>query len=202
MRGHIAVIILLLSLTSFSLAIMPSFCTVSATLHIYTDNAYTSLAPTDKHGYYNVTDGETVYIQIASITEFSSGDHVIVKVCWSSNDVSHIKTYTNVLVHSLSSGQGVGTTGVGDNEYPIAWIVGDFDDGYYQIPYCQTLTIHYKANSNTGPEYVAGGTIMQVGHLHVIPGNPVGSIIPIAIMFMCLFIFYFNKRKGFHRYGC
>lgn len=168
---------------------------VSSTLYVYTDSDYehpAHLAPTDQHGFYEVYPGLWVYIQIAGITEFGSGDLVQVKISYS----TYVKTWNNVEVHTLTSGAGQGTLGVGDASAPLEWQVGWFDEGVYiQIPYCETLTVHYKDASGSGPEYVTGGVMTQVGHLHSIPETPWGAIGTLTALFAGVFAFTLVKKR-------
>jgi len=168
---------------------------VSSTLYIYTDDDYehpADLAPTDEHGFFEAVLNQLVYIQIAGITEFESGDLVQVKISYN----GYVKTWTNVEVHILTTGGGQGTLGVGDASAPLGWQVGWFDGGVFvEIPYCETLTVHYKDATGTGPEYVAGGTIKSVGHLHVIPENPLGTIGPLMASLVGIIAFALVKKR-------
>jgi len=162
-------------------------------LYVYTDAGYTTLAPMEPHpggnGGYLVGPGQTIYIQIAGITEFSIGASVLVKISYN----GYVKTWTKI-VKSLTSGQ-LGD-GVGDASDPIIWSVGEFDGGVYvDIPFCTTLTVHYKDISGTGPDYVASGIISTVGHIHVIPETPLGTIGPLLGLFAALGVVVLTKQR-------
>lgn len=148
-------------------------------LYVYLDADYTILAPQDDKGFYEVFPGQEVYIQIASITEFSLDETVIVKICFSC-------TYTTgpLVVKNLESGEGQDLPGVGDTNQKILWKVGQHDDGYIDIPPCTTITVHYKDASGTGPDYVTYDTTPPcvTAHLHAVPANPVGTIGVISLL--------------------
>lgn len=155
----------------------------TAQLYVYMDSDYTALVSQDDKGFWEVLPGQEVYIQIANITEFGLGEMVIVKIGFQ-------KTYITVplVVKNLTSGEGTGLLGVGDASQNIKWKVGQYNDpppgGYIDIPSCTTMTIHYKDASGTGPDYVTYDTTPPciTAHLHVIPGNPVGTLGAISIL--------------------
>jgi len=182
--------IMLLTIVSVGL------CAVSATLYVYTDADYdpTHLAPVEYpgSGAYQVFPSQIVYIQIASIAEFASGDLVQVKISYK----TYVKTWNNVEVHTLTSGDGQGTLGVGDASAPLMWQVGLFDgDVYCEIPFCETLTVHYKDASGTGTEYVAGGVLKKVGHLHSVPETQLGTIGPLMASLVGIIGFVLVKKR-------
>ncbi len=182
----VSVILVLLSLSISSVMAYIG----SGVLYVYTDSAYNVLAPTgDPQDAFKVLPSQIVYIQVAGINEFNVGDSVLVKICWD----SHVKTYT-MTVKTLGSGQ-TGAIGVGDSADPIVWTVGEFDDGTFDIPYCETITVHYKDVSGTGKEYIAAGLIRGVGHVHVIPEVPFGTIASLFGLFAALGVFTLAKTK-------
>ncbi len=90
---------------------------------------------------------------------------------------THTKWYKSLTVKTLASGEGAGTIGVGDADDPIEWLVGEFEDGTYDIPYCETLTVHYTYAKE--PEYLTTDPFdadpSMVAHLHsAIPEVPFG----------------------------
>lgn len=162
----------------------------NGTLYAYIDSTYTTLVETGQPpGAFMVSQGQAVYIQIAGITEFTEGTVILVKISWD----THVKTWTRT-VKTLDSGQ-TGSIGVGDSTNPIIWTVGEFDDGYFEIPPSNTLTVHYKDISGTGPEHVAAGTMMRTGHLHIIPETPLGTIGPLMILLTGLGVFILARKK-------
>lgn len=180
-----------LVLAAFAIIVPGAMGTIgSGVLYVYTDAGYNTLAPTGQPpGAFVVLPGQTVYIQIAGITEFNVGDSVLVKICWQ----THVKTLT-MTVEILTSGHP-GARGVGDAAHPIAWTVGEFDDGYFDIPYCETMTVHYKKSSGSSPDYVAQGLLASVGHMHAIPETPFGTITPLLVLFVALGVFVAVKQK-------
>jgi len=160
-------------------------------LYVYWDASYTSLVGQNQQGQYDVYPGVQVYIQIAGITEFGVGTEITVKICWS----GHVKTLVRT-IKTLTSGNGAGLAGVGDAADPIQWTVGDFNDGFYEIPYCETMTVHYK---NGRPDYIAqfmdANGRMTVAHLHSVPENPLGTLGTISAIFLGLWIFLIKKGK-------
>ncbi len=166
----------------------------TGTLYVYYDSGYTDPVNRNEHGQFEVLPGDTVYIQIAGITEFEEGDEIIVKICW-----DHTKTIP-ATVKNLTSGAGFNLTGVGDADSPIPWIVGNFDDGNYSIPYCETMTVHYTRKPGpdyltTPPEYDAKGQMSTVAHLHSVPENPVGTLGTLLVVLATLGVFMAKGRK-------
>ena len=165
-------------------------------LYIYWDSGYNNLVNQDEHGFYEVLPGATIYIQIAGISEFSTGDGIAVKIGFE----DHTKTFYPVTVKTLTSGNGTGQDGVGDAADPIEWTVGYFDDGYHDVPVCSTMTVHYKYKS---PDYLA--TVYDarrgmsvVAHLHAVPENPLGTLGAISALFIGLWLFLLGRGRAFN----
>lgn len=154
-------------------------------LYVYIDSDYTALAPQDNKGFYKVYPDQEVYIQIADITEFGLDEDVIVKIGLGVDGNSYTYTVGPLAVKTLESGEGQGLPGVGDENQQILWKVGQHDSGYIDIPPCNTITIHYKDASGTGPDYVTYDVTPPciTAHMHVIPGNPVGTVGAILLLF-------------------
>jgi len=154
-------------------------------LYVYIDSDYTALAPQDNKGFYKVYPDQEVYIQIANITEFSIDEDIIVKIGLGVDGNSYTYTVGPLVVKTLESGEGQGLPGVGDENQQILWKVGQHDGGYIDIPPCNTITVHYKDASGTGPDYVTYDVTPPciTAHMHVIPGNPVGTVGAILLLF-------------------
>jgi hypothetical protein len=193
--GRLKRFALVISLVSLVLLVLSTFvCGAMGAigegiLYVYTDAGYTTLAPTDSHGFYLVGPGQTVYIQIVGITEFSLGAGVLVKISYD----GYVRSWTKT-VKTLTSGQ-LGN-GVGDASDSIIWTVGEFDGGVYvEIPFCTTLTVHYKNSSGTGPDYVSSGIISTIGHIHVVPETSLGTIGSLLGLFAALGVFVLTKQR-------
>ncbi len=170
------------------------------TLYVYID-LYTTEAPLDTpppHTYL-VNPSQIIWIQIAGITEFTFPDLVRVKICFDVGAADYSLTFSDVPVHVLGSGVGAGENGVGDADHPIAWAVGQYDDpppgGFVEIVFSSTITVHYKNNDGSGTEYVANGLIARVGHIHVIPQIPWGTIGPSFVFLIGLVVFVRARKK-------
>jgi len=167
----------------------------SGELYVYYDSDYESLVHQDEKGFYEVVLGQTLYIQITDITEFSVTDPptlITVKICW---DYTEFKYPCEVEV--LDSGVGVGQVGVGDNDNPIEWTVGWFNGEFHEIPVCETMTIHYKYKS---PDYIAtfwdaDRGMAVTAHLHHVPENPWGTFGTILTL-LAGFALYFTRFRN------
>ena len=165
-------------LVSFSLlAVTVTAATGNGSTFAYSD-LYSTLLPTDSNagGSWMVINGQTVYIRIAGITEFTVGSTIEVSLGTPYGAVI-LGTYT---VNPITTGDGSGTNGVGFVSAPIDWLVGDLDndgDVDVEIPYCTTMTVHYRSAAG-GPVYVCQGTLSGgVNHLHLmIPEVPLGAV--------------------------
>jgi hypothetical protein len=154
-------------------------------LFVYSDSGYANLVAQDANGRYEVLPGTTVYIKISGITEFEPGDEITVKIGW-----DHTKHITGVFVKNGDY--------VGDAVDPLEWEVGDFDDGFFDIPASNTLTVHYKGL--TGPDYI---TVVEVeaspeiktAHMHVIPEIPVLGTLGMILTMFTGFLYLKNKGK-------
>lgn len=170
-------------------------------LYIYLNSNYTTLASQDDKGFYEVFPGQEVYIQIANITEFNIGKNVIVKIGFEvdGNDYTYITG--PLTVKTLTSGAGENLPGVGDASQVIAWTVGQYNDptpsNYIDIPPCSTITVHYKDASGTGPEFVTYDATPPciTAHLHVIPGNPFGTLGAISLLLVGFGAFLLIKNR-------
>lgn len=177
--------LVLLTLIASCLTVSVGLSTIgNGTLYVYTDPHYTNEAPISEghNRMYLVVLNQTIYIQIANITEFGEGETLIVKVGWE----DHAKTFNGVQVSRFTSPtEHDGWLGIN-----VAWTVGDFDDGYLDIPYSETLTVHYK--DIDGREYVASGLMSRVGHIFVVPEAPLGTmaflVAPLAALGVLLFV--------------
>lgn len=153
-------------------------------LYVYADSDYTTLVPQDEKGFWEVGPNQAVYIQIANITEFGLDDNVIVKIGFEVDGNDYTYTTGPFAVKTLESGEGQGLPGVGDENQKIMWEVGQYDSGSVDIPACTTITVHYKDASGTGPDYVTYDATPPciTAHMHVIPGNPVGTLGAISLL--------------------
>lgn len=187
---------IIVAISLISLIIPPSHAKQgTGILYVYWDPDYdpASLVWQFEQHHYDVYRTAEVYIQIAGITEFAPGVDILIKICWS----DHVKTYTRT-VKTLGSGDGINQIGVGDELNPIMWKVGDFDDGFYWIPVCETMTVHYKSATGTGPDYLTIYDVdgkMRVAHIHAVPENPLGTLGTISALFLGLGIFLLRKGK-------
>jgi hypothetical protein len=173
---------ILLAVLSFSLLTITVMADSvgNGTLTAYSDSGYTSILPNDSSAggtAMSVYDGQTIYLQISGITEFTSGTQIYVRVKWGA-DGGHIATLGPFTVHTLTSGNGTDKLGVGDDSEPIAWTVGVFDDATVEIPYCNTMPVDYGTtftgkNKDNVMAKNAFGTTPPQGHLHVIPELPI-----------------------------
>ncbi len=171
----------------------------SGTVFTYSNAAYTVPLTTDNAaggvgGSWVVVDGQTVFIQIAGITEFSVGQSIEVSIGTPSGSV----VLGTFVVKTLASGAGVGTIGVGDASAPISWMVGDMDmdrDVDVEFPYCTTMTVHYRSVTG-GETYVASGILTGgANHLHVVPEIPlIGTVGASIAMFSGLAVKMRRKR--------
>jgi len=122
-----------------------------------------------------------------------------VKIGFNVGGADYSYTFSDVPVHELGSGVGAGMNGVGDADHPIEWTVGEYDDpppgGSVEIPFSSTITVHYKNNDGSGTEYVATGLIFRVGHIHVVPQLPWGTIGPSFVLLIGLGAFVLIRRK-------
>mgnify|MGYP000082396047 FL=1 len=184
----LSLILVLIFLSVYS--IKPASAKIgSGRLYVYMDPDYTTLVPKDDNGHYMVFTGQTVYIQIANITEFEVGNLIHVKICWE----DHTKWFINLTVKILTSGIGAGEVGVGDKDDPIEWVVGEFEDGTYNIPDCETITVHYTYQKR--PEYITINDEFPtypsiVAHMHsVIPEVPLGTLTVLILMFGALKVY-------------
>lgn len=166
----------------------------TGTLYVYYDSGYTNPVVRNAQGQFEVLPGDTVYLQIAGITEFEEGDEIIVKICWNFTEV------IPATVKNLTSGAGIHQIGVGDADDPIPWTVGYFNGTYYPIPYCNTMTVHYTMKP--GPDYVsippsydANGRMSTSAHLHSVPENPVGTLGALLAVLATLGVFMAKGRK-------
>ena len=196
MRREYFPLLAILLLAVFSPNVMLTSAKIgTGKLYVYIDDDYSTLAPRDDQGRYMVFSGQIVYIQIANISEFGDGDPIYVKICWE----DHTKWYKSLTVKTLASGEGAGTIGVGDADDPIGWLVGEFEDGTYDIPYCETLTVHYTYAKE--PEYLTTDPFdadpSMVAHLHsAIPEVPFGAVGSLTII-LAGFILYVKMKNRF-----
>ena len=180
--------IFLVSVTFSLLTLTVHAAQGSGTLFAYSNAGYTALLPTDNYagGSWVVQNGDTVYLQIAGITEFNVGTNIQVIVGYTdSNNVGHDFTMGSFPVKVLTSGAGTGLNGVGDEDQPMILQVGVFDNGeVVYIPTCNTMTVHYRLSSTT-PTYVAAGTLVGgESHLHVVPEYLYGGLAAVITCFV------------------
>jgi hypothetical protein len=167
----LSIVLVLLSISLLTVTVTAANGT--GTVYAYSDSSYTTLLPIDSNagGSWVVLNGQTVYIQIAGITEFSVGQSIEVSLGTPYGAVI-LGTFT---VKTLSSGAGNGLTGVGDAANRISWVVGDINGVTVNIPYCTTITVHYRSAAG-GETYVASGILTGgQNHLHVVPEYILGT---------------------------
>jgi hypothetical protein len=192
----LSVLLVLLCVSLLAVAVMADPGTGNGTVFAYSDSAYTNPLPQDSSagGSWVVINGETVYLQIAGITEFSLGQSIEVSLGTPYGAVI-LGTFT---VKTLTSGAGSGLVGVGDTANPINWLVGDLDndgDTDVEIPYCTTITVHYRSAAG-GETWVASGMLIGgANHLHVIPEYILGTAGALMSFAAAVGVFTLAKRR-------
>jgi len=205
-RFLLSVSLILLVLLAFT--IKPTSAKIgSGQLYVYMDSDYSTLVPQDDKGFYEVLPDQTVYIQISNITEFDAGEKIMVKIGFEVDGKDYTYVITDLVVQEeLQSGveEAKGLPGVGDPSAGqiISWRVGDYhdEDGNLQhidIPACETITVHYKDNSGTGPEYITYDATppCKVAHLHVTPEGPLGTLGMISVILASFAFYYIMKSR-------
>ena len=158
----------------------------TGTLYAYSDADYTTLLPNDSSAggtAMSVTNGQTIYIQIADISEFDVGDLINVVVKWGGG--GYHATLGPSEVKILTSGEDAGTLGV-----EVLWVVGVFDGPVtVYIPYCETMIVDYGTSSDSYNAINAFASSPPQGHLHVIPEYLYGGLAAMAACFGGLIVF-------------
>ena len=147
-------------------------------LYVYTDTW--AEAPKDGPGdTYFVNIGSTYHIQVRGITEFSTGELLTVKICWtdSSNTSQTTFFYDVPVIEDLG----------GVKYVEVTWPVPS------EAKICTTSTVHYT--QKPGPEYVAAGRISKTGHMHIIPEFLLGTIGVIVALFGAFGVFMLPKTS-------
>jgi len=72
---------------------------------------------------------------------------------------------------------------------PLEWWAPD-------APYCTTYVVNYKDwDGDPAATYIAQGTVMNTGHLHIVPEFALGTIMPIASTLLGLVLYSNYRRK-------
>jgi hypothetical protein len=140
-------------------------------LYVYTDAAHTTEAPSQSGGNhaYLTNIGGTYYIRIWGITQFNTGDKITVKI--------GTTTFYNVLVQDSS----------GTRYADITWTVpANSEFG---------TTVNVKYRGETGPEYVVGGQMSNVGHMHIVPEVLQGTVGMTVALIAAYSIYQIARRR-------
>lgn len=149
-------------------------------LYVYTDTWGGTEAPKDVHGTYHVTIGNTYYIRIWDITEFTTDTLLTIKIGWKDvTNASRTDFFYDVPVKETS----------GKRYVDIAWTVPN------DAKICTTATVHYKGQDPLTPDYLARGQISNIGHMHIIFETPLGTIATTLALFTCLGVFALTKKR-------
>jgi hypothetical protein len=138
----------------------------SAVLYVYIDSSHTTEAPLfgTSEDTYAVIVGETYYIRVLGITQFDLGALLHVKIGWTDiYDHGQTTDFYNVKVKQL-----------GDDLYvDVEWTVPS------DAKICTTAAVKYRANDDSPPEYVVKGQVNNIGHMHVVPELPLGTLMAV-----------------------
>ena len=174
--------LVLVALAIFIIGSSLNFANVNAAigtgvLQVYTNSARTFEAPKQDDLYY-VTVGQTYYIRVLGVTEFSSGSSVTIKIGWTDTSGTPQTTFIpNVPV--LSSD--------GTRYIDFPWTIP------LDAKISTNANVHYKGSS--GPDYLAQGTIRPVGFMHIIPEVPLGITGSLLALVAGFGLFKIKKNK-------
>lgn len=150
-------------------------------LHVYIDTWGGTEAPKDgpKSDTHLIEIDNTYYIVVFGITEFNVGDLLTIKIGWTdTTDNAQTTTFLNIPVEEC--------VGSGEKYVNVPpWSVPS------NAKICTTCTVHYT--NPDSPEYVASGQASTIGHTHIIPLTPLGTIGTILALFTGLTIL--SRRK-------
>ena len=122
--------------------------------------------------HYDVLPGTHLWIKVCNIPEEIDSGQVLIMVS-----------------NPGSSWQLVSYGGENRCTDPFEWIAPN-------APYCTTYTVHYKdADGDPTHTYIAQGTVMNTGHLHIVPEFALGTIMPIASTLLGLVLYSNYRRK-------